>query len=78
MVSQRRVPYIYEYPRVLQILRMRDVAVIQEWKQTDATQAVVEEITWLENGKKLAYHIEGLLKVYDFEKNLKYRWGADD
>lgn len=62
----------------IQILRMSDLEVVQEWKQGDGYQPEIEELTWLEDGKKLAYRVMGGLEMYDFEKNLKYRWSAGD
>jgi WD40 repeat protein len=66
-----------DFNSMIQILRMSDLKVVQEWKQRESG-SILQELVWLEDGKKFAYRVEGGLEVYDFKKNLKYRWGADD
>jgi WD40 repeat protein len=35
----------------------------------------VKGILWLEGSRRLAYRVFGGLEMYDFDSNLKYRWG---
>jgi WD40 repeat protein len=52
--------------------------IIQTWLMEDRQTWEAHDLTWLEDGKRLAYRITGGLELYDFETNLKYRWGPGD
>jgi hypothetical protein len=52
-------------------------AVVQEWRVDDA-QEIGDELRyvhWLAGDTKLAWIYLNGTELYDFEKNLKYRWG---
>ncbi|KAF2791821.1 TolB, C-terminal domain-containing protein, partial [Melanomma pulvis-pyrius CBS 109.77] len=60
------------------IVRSSDLKTVQNWQIEAERFAEVSHLTWLDGGKKLAYRVTAGLEMYDFEKNLKYRWGPDD
>ena len=50
----------------------------QRWEVEDFSSSTeVHSLTWLDGGNKIAYHNFDGLEMYDFEKNLKYRWGPE-
>ncbi|CAG9982916.1 unnamed protein product [Clonostachys byssicola] len=61
---------------IVQVYSMDEQKVIQRW-QTEDPRFESWELFWIEeeSGLKLAYRITAGLEVYDFESNLKYRWG---
>jgi len=63
------------YNRMIRVARMSDLTIVQEWLAQDYLS--IEMLSWLEDGQ-LAWRVGGGLEVYDFEKNLKYRWGPDE
>ncbi|KAI1263468.1 hypothetical protein F5Y18DRAFT_429156 [Xylariaceae sp. FL1019] len=65
------------------LIQVWDVAqqkVVQRWEMEKQTDYESYDLTWIEaeSGLKLAYRTTAGLEVYDFESNLKYRWGPDD
>lgn len=55
------------------------MTVVQTWQTEEGRRGnEVRDLIWLDGGKKIAYHNGPSLELYDFEKNLKYRWGPDD
>jgi WD40 repeat protein len=62
----------------LHIYRLSDRKIIQTWELEDQYTWELNNLLWLDNGKRLAYRITGGLEMYDFETNLKYRWGPGD
>lgn len=59
------------------IYRTSDWQVVQHWLMED-TSMEISELAWLEGTKRLTYAIMGGMEIYDFETNLKYRWGPGD
>ncbi|KAF2729683.1 WD40 repeat-like protein [Polyplosphaeria fusca] len=61
------------------IYRVADMAVVQHWAMEDRGSSEINNMQWLEGGKRLTYRIVGGgVELYDFETNLKYRWGPGD
>lgn len=49
---------------------------VQRWEAEDVSLSTeINSLTWLDGGSKIAYRNLFGLEMYDFEKNLKYRWG---
>ncbi|KAI0398896.1 WD40-repeat-containing domain protein [Xylaria palmicola] len=65
---------------VIQVISVPDQKVIQRWESEDRYGYESWNLFWIESesGLKLAYRVTAGLEVYDFEANLKYRWGPDD
>ena len=62
---------------LITIYRTSDWAVAQTWQMEDRSNEAFQ-LEWLDGGKKISYRIMGGLEMYDFETNLKYRWGPGD
>lgn len=65
----------------LRILRSIDLTIVQEWRVNDAIYDPLEEVTylhWFDNDTKLRWSFHNGTEMYDFEKNLKYRWGPGE
>lgn len=60
------------------VYSMNQRQIVQTWQMEDNRTWEIYELVWLEGSKRLAYKITGGLEIYDFEKNLKYRWGPGD
>ncbi|KAI1748251.1 WD40-repeat-containing domain protein [Xylaria castorea] len=65
---------------LIQVISVQDQKVIQRWESEDRYGYESWDLFWIESesGLKLAYRVTAGLEVYDFEANLKYRWGPDD
>jgi WD40 repeat protein len=65
---------------VVQVYSMEEKRVVQRWEMEDHVNYETWDLVWIEaeSGLKLAYRTTAGLEVYDFEANLKYRWGPDD
>lgn len=63
---------------LLLVYRVSDKAVVQRWEMEDRNTFETHEISWQEGRKRLVYRTTGGLEMYDFETNLKYRWGPGD
>ncbi|KAF2682998.1 WD40 repeat-like protein [Lentithecium fluviatile CBS 122367] len=59
---------IYSFP---------SLEIVQTWEIEDQGWEI-SELLWLEGTKRIAYRILGGLEMYDFETNLKYRWGPGE
>jgi WD40 repeat protein len=57
----------------------RSMSLEQVWQLTEMPQRWIREVTevkWLEGGKKIVFKpSDGSTHMYDFEKNLKWKWG---
>ncbi|KAJ3564023.1 hypothetical protein NPX13_g7988 [Xylaria arbuscula] len=62
------------------VVSVEDQKVLQRWESEDKHGYETWSLTWIESesGLKLAYRETAGLEMYDFETNLKYRWGPDD
>lgn len=65
---------------IVVVVSVEDQKVLQRWESEDQHGYETWALTWIESesGLKLAYRETAGLEVYDFEANLKYRWGPDD
>jgi len=65
---------------IVQVYSMEEKRVVQHWEMEDHVSFESWDLVWIEaeSGLKLAYRTTAGLEVYDFEANLKYRWGPDD
>ncbi|KAI1736422.1 hypothetical protein F4680DRAFT_432125 [Xylaria scruposa] len=65
---------------LIQVISVQDQKIIQRWESEDRYGYEPWNLFWIESesGLKLAYRVTAGLEVYDFEANLKYRWGPDD
>ncbi|KAJ4292588.1 hypothetical protein N0V90_009251 [Kalmusia sp. IMI 367209] len=52
--------------------------VVQYWALASQENWEVVDVTWLEGGKRIAYRVQGALEMYDFDSNLKYKWGPGE
>lgn len=65
---------------VLQVFSIEEQKIIQRWEMEDHWNYESWDLFWIEgedSSLKLAYRTTAGLEVYDFDANLKYRWGAD-
>jgi WD40 repeat protein len=63
----------------LQIWSMSKGTIVQNWEMEDKDFSnEFGDVVWVDGSRRLAYRIVGGLEMYDFETNLKYRWGPDD
>ncbi|KAI0187019.1 WD40-repeat-containing domain protein [Astrocystis sublimbata] len=65
---------------LIEVISIQDQKVVQRWESEDRTKFEAWNLYWIEteSGLKLAYRETAGLEMYDFETNLKYRWGPDD
>jgi WD40 repeat protein len=65
---------------LIYVYSMKEQKIVQKWVMEDRSNYETWELAWIESnsGRKLTYRTTGGLEVYDFETNLKYRWGPDD
>ncbi|KAJ2993604.1 hypothetical protein NUW58_g1788 [Xylaria curta] len=65
---------------LIQVFSVQNQTAIQRWESEDRYGYEAWNLVWIESesGLKLAYRVTAGLEVYDFETNLKYRWGPDD
>lgn len=59
----------------INIHEMPQGKVLQNWGMEDRKSWEVESLRWLENDKRLVYRTTAGVEMYDFDTNLKYRWG---
>ncbi|KAJ4304786.1 hypothetical protein N0V90_000314 [Kalmusia sp. IMI 367209] len=63
----------------IQVYSMDEGKVVQTWQQETTTGVgEVDDVAWFGGGSKLAYRVNAGLEVYDFDTNLKYRWGPNE
>ncbi|KAF2117916.1 WD40-repeat-containing domain protein [Lophiotrema nucula] len=62
----------------IRIYKTSDWSVVQTWEAEDRDQWEIYQLAWLDGGKRLTYRALHGVEVYDFETNLKYRWGPGD
>ncbi|KAF2679855.1 YVTN repeat-like/Quino protein amine dehydrogenase [Lentithecium fluviatile CBS 122367] len=62
----------------LLVLRSSDLAVVQEWRVDTEHWEEVLFLHWFDKDTKLRWSYLNGTEMYDFEKNLKYRWGPDE
>ena len=63
------------------VIRTSDYATVQEWRVDYGDIILVNEVLnleWYDNGNKLRWSYASGSEMYDFETNLKYRWGPDE
>ncbi|KAL1592004.1 hypothetical protein SLS60_011596 [Paraconiothyrium brasiliense] len=60
----------------LLVWKLSPAPTLIQWYQIEANGHDVSGLLWLEDSKRLAYRVFGGLEIYDFESNLKYRWGS--
>lgn len=62
------------------VYSLKEKKTIQVWQDEDPWNSQIRVLNWFgeSNSKKLAYRAQGGLEIYDFETNLKYRWGPGD
>ncbi|KAF2867303.1 hypothetical protein BDV95DRAFT_610717 [Massariosphaeria phaeospora] len=63
---------------LVEVYRTSDRQLVQRWAAEDKTGFEVTDITWIAGSKRLAFRAYGGLEMYDFETNLKYRWGPGE
>ncbi|KAI8635104.1 quinon protein alcohol dehydrogenase-like superfamily [Xylariaceae sp. FL1651] len=65
---------------LIYVYSMDEQKIIQTWEMENRGLPDIVGLTWIESdsGLKLAYRATDGLEAYDFETNLKYRWGPDD
>ncbi len=65
--------------RRLVIFNAQTTAIDQVWQLANSTERNVREVTeikWLKGGKKIVFKPgDGSIKMYDFEQNIKQKWG---
>lgn len=66
-----------DYGHIL-IYDMSSHQILQNWEMEDRWNWEISNMAWLEGKKQITYRITGGLELYDFETNLKYRWGPGD
>jgi hypothetical protein len=57
------------------------LTIVNEWRVNDAVVEPLEEaayLHWFDNDTKIRWNYINATEVYDFEKNLKYRWGPGE
>jgi WD40 repeat protein len=64
---------------IIQIYSMKQQKILQTWESEDSLYETTD-LTWFktQTGRGLAYREAAGLEVYDFQTNLKYRWGPGD
>lgn len=65
----------------LRIVRTSDYTVVQEWAVDYGDIWLVAEILnlhWFDGDKRLRWSYQSGSEMYDFETNLKYRWGPGE
>ncbi|OCL10021.1 WD40 repeat-like protein [Glonium stellatum] len=67
------------YNSKLMVFKPHRNAITQTWQVKGHNRNEINEVadvTWLQDGKKLAFKPgDGGLEIYDFEENLKWKWG---
>jgi hypothetical protein len=65
----------------IRILRTSDLSLVQEWEvdiEKFGSQDETTYLRWFDNDTKLRWSYLNGTEMYDFENNLKYRWGPGE
>jgi len=60
------------------IVKPSDGTIVQKWQAKNSGWSEVNQVSWLDGGKKVAFQFNYGVEVYDLQENLKYRWGPDE